>query len=210
MLQHKLVKLLIDTDASRSFLNLDIVESYFPDYLYPNSIIIRSIHNSEQANFAAEIPAFLEFHTTQNISFVSHIFHDFFEGLIGLCDLQKLNLSINLKDNVLENENVKIPILHFNRNDYNPNQINTKIEPHTGKLIKLPVDKTNYDVFIPTTELNKLVIIPPQIITATGTFRNNTDGIKNIRTDIIIKTDSFMIPDIEEINKQESRFQPVD
>lgn len=169
--------------------------NYFPEYIYENPITIRSIHNTENAEFSADIPVFSEFESNEAISFISHKFHDYFERLIGLQDLQNLNLTKNLQDNLLENSNIQLPILKLNRNAYDKTT-----------LIKLPVDKLNSDIFIEFTSQTESVIIPEQLTTSHGNHAIveiriiNETHTASVDLHYVVQTTDFYTPTSVEIN----------
>lgn len=201
------LKLLIDTGASKSFLNPDIIYTYFKNKIFEQPVSIKSVHKTELAKFQVEIPAFPEFNSCEKICFVSHKFHDFFDGLIGLPDLEKLNLIIDLKNRKLFNKNPILPILHFHRNKHveNNNYSLMEISGLTSQIIRVPVDKENGDILINETKINSNLIIPPQLTKAKRNFasveiRNITEQISHFHRDKVIRTNEFVEIETAEAN----------
>ena len=95
------IKPLIDTGSSKYILKPTIAEKYFPQCIYNNKNTIKTALGSQQTLFQATLPLFKEYNIHNEIDFILFDFHDFYDGIIGLSDLRKLNLNIDLINNVL-------------------------------------------------------------------------------------------------------------
>lgn len=131
------MKLLIDTGATKSFLNPEIAEKHFLNYIKKENFTISSIFQTTNRDQVAEIPAFEEFSTRENIKLYLLKFHNFFDGLIGYETLKKLKANIDLENSCLITSNSKLPLLHYEIK--NKCLLFARIEPYTVESFKIPV-----------------------------------------------------------------------
>lgn len=185
------------------------MKQFYPDLMFEKPTQIKSIHKTEHTTHAANIPAFPEFNTPGEIEIYCYKFHDYFHGMLGHIDMQKLGFNIDLKNNILSNENCSIPIQSFFRHKFMHNlNVHYKIPANCGQIIKFPVDQNNGDFLLHQQTIADNVIIPSQLIRAKNHFalievQNRTDTDIDIRTDNILQTHNFDEIDQQEIHNHE-------
>lgn len=127
-----------------------------------NPIIISTILNKHKLNKEVNFPNFKEFNQPGRIRFLLFKFHGYFDGLIGLDLLSKLEAKIDLSNKSLITKNAIIPLC------FKPNFMSQKyIIPQNSKfIVKLPVDVRNGDIYIETVELKPDLYIPEGVYLA--------------------------------------------
>jgi hypothetical protein len=115
-IQHPPLKLLVDTGCFVSIIRPSVAETNFPSSIYYGNSKIKTATGEKEIKFKADIPAFSEFCSNDIFRFLLYDFHDFFDGIIGLRDLLKLKLSIDLTNNRLISDSLIIP-LYFRQPD---------------------------------------------------------------------------------------------
>nr|CAI5842445.1 unnamed protein product [Callosobruchus analis] len=120
----------------------------------------------KEVQFKADIPSFPEFQCHDDITFILFDFHSFFDGILGLKQLLKLGLNIDLQNKFLISKCLKIPI-HFCEPDIEPYQIT--VHAHEVAALSIPVSLDNGDVIIPESEINGLYL-PETLTTARDGF----------------------------------------
>lgn len=148
-------KLLIDTGCSFSIIRPYIIEKYHPECIFFDKTELKTCTGKATAEYKALVPPFAEFNTDKDIEFILYDFHEYFDGLIGFRDLQKLNLSIDIENNRLKNRKTSIP--YYFRDDFssykfdlNPLEIITKKVPvniSEGEILIHPYNKNG--IYIP-------------------------------------------------------------
>lgn len=90
-------KLLIDSGSSTSFLRPSLADKYFSKEIKHDPIVVTVINQNNIINKSIEIPAFEIFDTPHYLPFKFHLleFHNYFDGIIGLDILLKLNAKLN-------------------------------------------------------------------------------------------------------------------
>lgn len=151
---------MIDTGCSKSIIRPDIIQKYYPDKIYHNEIKLKTCTGQTTIRFQANIPAFTDFAINETMNVLLYDFHEFFDGLIGFEDLQKLHLTIDPANNCIQNAYVSIPLL---MRSYNNITKTYSIDTKEVILKKIPVNAPDGDIFIPSITDDKCVI--PDIIT---------------------------------------------
>lgn len=95
------VKLLIDTGCHGSILRPYIAEKYFPDKIYHSNTPISTCTGTKTSKYKAKINLFKELNINDSFEFILFPFHDYFDGIIGLRDLRKLGLTMNLETHII-------------------------------------------------------------------------------------------------------------
>lgn len=101
-----------------------------------------------------------EYELKENLEFILYNFHDYFDGILGIRDLRKLKLNIDLNNRCLVNETCVIPL--FYREDFNLQKI--EIPPNSIILKQINTDlEDNTDLLMPHIN-NKIIEILPCIL----------------------------------------------
>ncbi|XP_076271644.1 uncharacterized protein LOC143203410, partial [Rhynchophorus ferrugineus] len=116
-----------------SLLRPSIAEYYFPETIKPHITTLHTCTGSQKAFSKARIPLFLSLGISQSVNFVLYSFHDYFDGILGIKDLKRLNLNINLEENLLYNDYLRIPF--YFREDFSTFIV--EIPPNTIKNTRL-------------------------------------------------------------------------
>nr|CAI5851446.1 unnamed protein product [Callosobruchus analis] len=114
----------------------------------------------------AMLKQYEEFQCHDDITFILFDFHSFFDGILGLKQLLKLGLNIDLQNKFLISKCLKIPI-DFREPDIEPYQIT--IHAHEVAALSIPMSLDNGDVIIPESEINGLYL-PETLTTARDGF----------------------------------------
>nr|CAH7750749.1 unnamed protein product [Callosobruchus chinensis] len=104
------LKLLIDTGATKSFLNPELAYKYFPKNIYKEPFEVTSVFQHSKRDYFAEIPAFPEFNIREPIKFHLFKFHKYFDE-IGLDILKLLNSHIDLGNSMLHTKNANAAVV---------------------------------------------------------------------------------------------------
>lgn len=186
------LKLLIDTGCNVSMLRPIVAELYFSDFIYKSPSLLQSIGQAREATFKAKIPAFRELQTNQEIDFTLYPFSDYFDGIIGLDELRKLKLQMDFDNQILYNENIRIPFLY--RDKDTQTHITVELPPFQSIDRLFYVTQHSGDIIIPQQKLFNLDI--PETLTTADNFRARFE-IQN-KTDktqcVTIKTPFKAIP----------------
>lgn len=142
------MKLLIDTGANQSFISPEAVEKYFSEYpLNFDPFEITNIHATTRNDYSITLPCFPEFNDSNSMKLFIYRFHDYFDGLIGLDLLNNWEARIDLKENQLLTRSATNPIRMYNSR--NVNLYEDIIPARTSKVIRIPINTPDGDVFIP-------------------------------------------------------------
>jgi transposase InsO family protein len=104
------------------------------------------VHATSRNNHSITLPCFQELKDTSYIKLYVYNFHDYFDGLIGLDLLTKWEAKIDLKDGLLITKATTNPIRLYN--SCNVNLYEDIIPAHSTKLVKIPIDSSDGEVFI--------------------------------------------------------------
>lgn len=102
------LKFLVDTGASASFINPELTDPDTHEIIDP--ILITTVFNKHKLNRQVTLSAFKEFNTEEKFKFLVFKFHSYFDGLIGLEMMKRLQAKVNLKDKLLETSKSVIPL----------------------------------------------------------------------------------------------------
>jgi hypothetical protein len=167
-IQNPPLKLLIDTGCFISIIRPSVAETYFPSSIYHENSKIKTATGEKELKYKADIPAFSEFCSDDNFKFLLYDFHDFFDGIIGLRDLLKLKLSIDLTHNRLISDSLIIPLFFRQTHE---KSFTFSVDAHEVMKIKLPVNCLKGDVIIPEQKI-KALYVPETLTTADNGFAN--------------------------------------
>ena len=141
------LKFLIDTGANQSFISPKAVQNYLSDYpLNFDPFEVTNVHATSKNNYSITIPCFTELKETENIKLFVYHFHDYFDGLIGLDLLTKWEAKIDLKESSLITRSAINPIKMYNSR--NVNLYEDIIPANSSKLIRIPINSSDGDVFV--------------------------------------------------------------
>ncbi|KAK9879626.1 hypothetical protein WA026_006692 [Henosepilachna vigintioctopunctata] len=154
------IKLLIDTGCHPSLLRPYIAEKYFPNKIFKSETPIITCTGQSKAHSKARIPIFNELKSLnktldETIEFVLFEFHDYFDGILGMRDIRRMNLNIDPTNNILFNNQINIPFKY--RNQFNTQSF--EIPPHTSIMKKLKTSLPNGEVIIPDLSANSIKIL---------------------------------------------------
>jgi hypothetical protein len=200
-IQHPPLKLLVDTGCFVSIIRPSVAETNFPSSIYYENSKIKTATGEKEIKFKADIPAFSEFCSNDTFRFLLYDFHDFFDGIIGLRDLLKLKLSIDLTNNRLISDSLIIP-LYFRQPD--EKSFTFSIDAHEVIKIKLPVDCLQGDIIIPEQKIKDLYV--PETLTSADNGFANTEVHNNTSNRITLTLES----PIKVINFPQSQQQHFD
>jgi RNase H-like domain found in reverse transcriptase/Reverse transcriptase (RNA-dependent DNA polymerase)/Integrase zinc binding domain len=154
-IQYPKIKLLVDTGSTKNMLRPSIAEQFFPDCIYHSDVDIITSLVRQRVQFQAEIPAFREFQSNNHINFILYDFHHFFDGIIGLADLIKMQLNIDFTNKRLISDRVSIPIKFRQPSDI---QFQFSVGPFEKLLRSLPVNIEEGEILIKETRIGELFI----------------------------------------------------
>lgn len=193
------LKLLIDTGATKSFLNPEIAENYFQEFIKNEPFTISSIFQTTTRDLCADIPAFSELNTNKTIKFYLFKFHHFFDGLIGYETLKDLDVQLDLKNSILRTQSTQLPLTHYESKG--KLLFFARIEPHTIESLKIPVTVTNGDITIIETKLFNCNVRACLTTSRNGyapvEIQNNTDDAQEIYLYSPVPAQSFTSNDFE-------------
>lgn len=124
------------------------MERYYPhiqiDY---DPFEVTNVHAVSQNDYSITVPCFQEINDHDAIKFFIYKFHNHFDGLIGLDLLTKWEANINLKQLCLNTKSTVTPILLYNSR--NVNLYEDIIPANSTKLIRIPIDTPDSEVYVP-------------------------------------------------------------
>lgn len=152
--------MLIDTGANKSFID--------PKYVHPSriqkipSVTINTLFQTHQITDQVTVNGLMEFKTREPLEFLVFKFHNYFDGLLGLELMQKLNIKLDFEKSTLSTKGTIIPLL------FKPNLIskNYTVPPRSKIIMRIPVDKQEGDVYIKPIHIHELLVIPEGIYKA--------------------------------------------
>ena len=150
------LKLLIDTGATKSFLNPEVAFKYYLNNIQHEPYIVSSIFQNHSQDYCADIPIFPEFNSKANFKFYLFKFHQTFDGLIGLDNLKLLKAKLDLPDSKLITEHSVLPIEYYETNKTQFYSI--QLEPHTITKVRLPVKEAEGTITLPKQELQGAIL----------------------------------------------------
>lgn len=156
------LKVLIDTGSSKSFVSDKIANKFYKDLIKKDPFKISSAHGNSIQQYSTKIPCSKIFNLNNKLLLKFHIFnfHKYFDCLLGLDNLIKLNAIIDLNNNLLitPSSKIKIEFLDLSKNSTQINNYIT-VGPKSEQIIKIKTKNIkNGEIVIPYTKLNNLEI----------------------------------------------------
>lgn len=136
------IRLLIDTGSHASLLRPSIAETHFPNLIEPYVSTLHTCAGSRKATSKAKIPLFLCFGITDSIEFILYPFHEYFDGILGIKDIRKLKLGIDIENERLINQYLEIPFQYRRDFDHYVIEIPPKTIQKTTLRTELPNNTT--------------------------------------------------------------------
>lgn len=136
------IRLLIDTGSHASLLRPSIVEKHFPNLIEPYISTLQTCAGIKKATSKAKIPLFLCFGITESIEFILYPFHEYFDGILGIKDIRKLKLSMDIENEKLVNQYLEIPFQYRQNFDQYLIEISPQTIQKTTFKTKLPNNTT--------------------------------------------------------------------
>lgn len=165
-IKHPPMKLLIDTGCSQSMIRPSIAQNYFPEKIFTSPSKIRTGIGEKLVQFKANIPAPPELNSNEIITFTLFDFHPYFDGILGLSEIRKLNLLIDFKNHRLKNDVTLIPILYPNSQN---KSFTISVNSHEVIATRIPVTTYEGDIIIPECHVQNLYF-PETLTTAEQGF----------------------------------------
>lgn len=202
------MKLLIDTGCHPSLIRPYIAEKHYPETIFSSNTPIVTCAGSREANFKAHIPIFKEFFPLDDkLEFVLFNFHNYFDGIIGIRDLRKLDLNIDLKNKRLFNKRVSIP-LHY-RDEFDTQKI--EIPPQSTEIKRLKINLPDCTVLIPEiSNEDKSIIIPASILKIQDEFTHLEIINTGSKTKMFEINTDFLTPFVSNFNEIEYECFSID
>ena len=147
---------------------------------------------SQKTKFQGSIPLLFELGINTNIDFILFNFHDFFNGVLGLNDLMKLNLNIDLVNKKLIGPNLEIP---FKFRQHTEVDFCFSVNPQEKTVKMLPVSIFEGEIITKPGRISELYI--PQILSVSENgfalieIQNPTDNTVTINLDEPLPVDPF-------------------
>lgn len=178
--------MLIDTGANQSFISPDAVEKYFNKFsLKYDPFEVSNVHAVSRHKYSVTIPSFSEFNSKDSITLFIYKFHNYFDGLIGTDLLDKWEATIDYKRKLFVTSNASNPIQIYN--SCNLNLYENIIPAGTSKLIKLPINIREGEIFIPEQIISSCII--KECLTCAKNNRAILEIYNPTRNDIIFSID---------------------
>lgn len=115
------LKLLVDTGSYTSLIRPIFAECYFPNLIFNSKLTLVTCNGESKTQYKAKILLLKEFGIETELEFILYNFHDYFDGILGIRDIQKLGLDIQLSNHKLINDYVEIPLAY--RSEFNIQKI---------------------------------------------------------------------------------------
>lgn len=160
-IQNPPIKLLIDTGCHTSLLRPIIAEANFPNLIFNSSHTLVTCMGNEKTQNKIKIPLLSEFGVKNELEFILYNFHDYFDGILGIRDLRKLNLNIDISNKKLFNEILEIPLKY--RDDFSVQKI--EIPPFSSVLKQINTNiLDNTEIMMPHIKTNFVEVLPSLLI----------------------------------------------
>ena len=145
-----------------------VAERFYPEYIVKSPSVLKTRLGDKKVLCKIRIPAFPEFQIKKDIEFTLFPFSDYFDGIIGLEELRKLKLNIDLENQVLHNQNqIQIPFNY--RHENTQNQFTIEIPAFTSLQQRFPVDIAEGEIIIPDTKYKEMWI--PETVALANNFK---------------------------------------
>lgn len=187
-----------------SFLSPESVQHFYPhvpcDY---DPIEVTNIHATTRTNYSITIPCFREVKEQSDMTLFIYKFHDYFDGLIGLDLLEKLESNIDLKNKLLITRQSTNPLLMYDSR--NCNLYEDIIPANSSKLVKVPINFHDGEVFIPEQFLSNCTI--GDCVTTVTSNRGIIEVANPTRHDLVFSMDRPLSAEL--FNAQCMRTEPI-
>lgn len=151
-----------------------VAEHFYPEYIIKSPSVLKTPLGDKKVLGKIKIPAFPEFQTKKDIEFTLFPFSDYFDGIIGLEELRKLELTMDFQNQILYNRNqIQIPFNY--RHESTQNQFTIEIPPFSSLQQRFPVDIAEGEIIIPDVKYKEIWI--PE----TAALANNFKAIFEIQ-----------------------------
>lgn len=200
------IKLLVDTGANLSFISPDVVERFY-HHIQCNyePFEVTNIHATTRNNYSITIPCFPEFKETRDITLYIYKFHNYFDGLIGLDLLEKLESNIDLKNKVLVTRNSSNPLRMYDSR--NCNLYEDIVPANSSKLARVPINLHDGDVIISEQTISNCTI--RGCVTSVKNNRGIIEIINPTKHDVVFSMDRPVTAEL--FNEQSATiYQPSD
>lgn len=187
------LKLLIDTGANQSFISPDAVETFYSDIQCNyEPFEVTNIHATTRNNYSITLPCFREFNEKCDIKLFIYRFHNYFDGLIGLDLLEKLESSIDLKNKILITRNSNNPLHMYDSR--NCNLYEDIIPANTSKIIRVPINFNNGDVLVTEQTISNCTI--SDCVTTVRNNRGIVEVTNATKHDVVFSMDRPVSADL--------------
>lgn len=141
------IKVLIDTGSTRSFISPKIAFTHLKTKIKKDTYTISTAHGQSTGKYSVSFPNSRIFKTPGEMKFYVFNFHQYFDALLGMDNLQQLKMNINLSEGTIENKNTKIKLLFRSTQ---PEVHSITIPSETEQIVEIPVENMpDGDIFIP-------------------------------------------------------------
>lgn len=133
------LKVLIDTGSSNSFVTTKLAQRKFRKLLKKDKFIVANSHGQTAGTHSIKLPCnMFNYKTNHNdkCKFFVFDFHEKFDLLLGLDNLQLLEATLKLKNNTIDIQGEEIP-LQFYEIPQSPSVRKYEIPPRSGKQVQL-------------------------------------------------------------------------
>lgn len=137
------LKILVDTGSSRSYISPKTAHQHFAKKLEPHEGIVRTAHGFSKFTHKTLVPCGELFNQRHlKLPFTLFDFHDHFDLLIGLDNLQTLKALVDLNQNLLRTPFINIPLYFGTKKSNLLNNLQTTqylVEPRSIQQIQIPI-----------------------------------------------------------------------
>lgn len=185
-----------------------VIQKYFSNVpLNYDPFEVTNIHAKSRCNHSITLPSFNEFNDPGDVTFFVYKFHNFFDGLIGTDLLDKWEATIDYKNKLFKTKTALNPIQIYN--SCNVNLYENIIPAGTSKLIKLPINVHEGDVYIKEQTVSNCII--GECITTVTNNRGIVEIKNPSRNDVIFSMDRAISADVynTENNPSEEQQQRI-
>lgn len=141
------MKLLINTGSTKSFINPDLAEKYYSKFIFKKQFTVSTVLQISTYDFCANISIFNEFKHNGNFEFYLFKFHDFYDVLLGLDNIELLNANLDFQNYKLLTPFTIIHIQYKNTAENIP--FIGKIDANSKVITKIPLKQNSGDIIVP-------------------------------------------------------------
>lgn len=163
----KNLKFLVDTGATKSFIDPDVAKNLFPETIRQDPFIVSNTFSKSAHKYSGWMKTPEIFNRPNDyMKFYLFKFHNIFKGLIGLDNLEYLGATLDFKNKLLITPEAKLRIFY---QEIPQKQINSHmIHPRSEQIIKIKTNVKNGDVIIPYINSNGCEI--PECVTTSKNY----------------------------------------